>query len=48
MVAKEDESITGRIHAAGFHHFMAHSRLTGILKYMNSYFFGFPIFFRPR
>jgi hypothetical protein len=30
--AKEDESSTGRIWAAGFHHVMARSRLVGVLK----------------
>jgi hypothetical protein len=29
---KEDESSTGRVWAAGFHHVMAHSRLVGALK----------------
>jgi hypothetical protein len=32
---KEDESSTGCIWAAGFHHFTAHSRLVGVLKLMN-------------
>jgi len=35
---KEDESSTGRIWAAGFHHFTARSRLTCILKLMNHLF----------
>jgi hypothetical protein len=30
--AKEDESSTGRVWAAGFHHVMAHSCLAGVLK----------------
>jgi hypothetical protein len=29
---KEDESSTGHVWAAGFHHFMAHSRLGHVLK----------------
>jgi hypothetical protein len=45
MGAKEDESSTGRIWAAGFHHVTALSRLAGILKLT---FFNFPIFFGPR
>jgi hypothetical protein len=32
---KEDESSTGRIWAAGFHHVMARSRLARVLKLMN-------------
>jgi hypothetical protein len=36
--AKEDESSTGRVWPAGFHHVMARSRLTGILKLMNLIF----------
>jgi hypothetical protein len=32
MGAKEDESSTGHIWAAGFHHVMARSRLAGVLK----------------
>jgi hypothetical protein len=35
MWAKEDESSTGCIWAAGFHHVMAHSRLEGVLKHTN-------------
>jgi len=35
---KEDESSTGRIWAAGFHHVTAHSRLAPILKLMNRLF----------
>jgi hypothetical protein len=35
MWAKEDESSTGRVWAAGFHHVMALSRLVDILKLMN-------------
>jgi hypothetical protein len=30
--AKEDESHTGRVWAAGFHHVTAHSRLAHVLK----------------
>jgi hypothetical protein len=36
--AKEDESSTGRIWAAGFHHVMARSRLVGVLKVTNHLF----------
>jgi hypothetical protein len=32
---KEDESITGRVWAAGFHHVMARSCLAHILELMN-------------
>jgi hypothetical protein len=38
MVAKEDESSTGRVWAAGFHHVTACSRLAGILKLTNRLF----------
>jgi hypothetical protein len=38
MGAKEDESITGHVWAAGFHHVMACSRLAHILKLMNPLF----------
>jgi hypothetical protein len=41
---KEDESSTGRVWAAGFHHVTARSRLTRVLKLMNLYFFNFQIF----
>jgi hypothetical protein len=34
MWAKEDESITGRVWLAGFHHVTARSRLAGVLKLM--------------
>jgi hypothetical protein len=34
----EDESSTGRVWAAGFHHFVARSRLARVLKLMNSLF----------
>jgi hypothetical protein len=36
--AKEDESITGRVWAAVFHHVTARSRLAGVLKLMNRLF----------
>jgi hypothetical protein len=36
--AKEDESSTGRVWAAGFHHITARSRLTRVLKLMNRLF----------
>jgi len=32
---KEDESSTGRVWAAGFHHVMVRSRLARVLKLMN-------------
>jgi len=35
---KEDDSSTGRIWTAGFHHVMARSRLARILKLMNHLF----------
>jgi len=35
---KEDESNTGRVWAAGFHHVTARSRLARILKLMNRLF----------
>jgi hypothetical protein len=35
---KEDESSTGRIWAAGFHHVMARSHLARVLKLMNRLF----------
>jgi len=35
---KEDESSTGRIWAARFHHIMARSRLARVLKLMNCLF----------
>jgi hypothetical protein len=38
MRAKEDESSTGLIWAAGFHHVMACSRSVGILKRTNCLF----------
>jgi hypothetical protein len=36
--AKEDESNTGRVWAAGFHEVTTRSRLAGILKLMNRLF----------
>jgi hypothetical protein len=38
MGAKEDESTTGRVWAAGFHHVTARSRLARILELMNRLF----------
>jgi hypothetical protein len=35
MRAKEDESSTGRVWAAGFHHVTARSLLARVLKFMN-------------
>ena len=35
---KEDESSTGRVWAAGFHHFTASSRLVRDVKLMNRLF----------
>jgi hypothetical protein len=47
--AKEDESSTGRVWAAGFHHVTARSRLARVLKLMNCLFnFQVFFFFRPR
>jgi hypothetical protein len=39
--AKEDESSTGRVWAAGFHRVTARSRLVGVLKIMKVLFFNF-------
>jgi hypothetical protein len=44
MGAKEEESITGRVWAAGFHQVTARSRLMGVLKLIN-HFFNFPFLF---
>jgi hypothetical protein len=41
--AKEDQSSTAHVWAAGFHHVMAHSHLVGVFKLMNR-FFDFQIF----
>jgi hypothetical protein len=38
MGTKEDESSTGHVWAAGFHHVMARSRLARVLKLMNRLF----------
>jgi len=38
METKEDESSTGRVWAAGFHHVMARRRLALVLKLMNCLF----------
>jgi hypothetical protein len=38
MGIKEDESNTGRVSVAGFHHVTAHSRLACVLKLMNCLF----------
>jgi hypothetical protein len=45
MGTKEDESSTGHVWAAGFHHVMARSRLAGICKIMNRLFLQFSNFF---
>jgi hypothetical protein len=39
--AKEDESSTGRVWAAGLHHVTAQSRLARVLKLMNCLFPSF-------
>ena len=39
---KEDESSTGRVWAAGYHHVTARCRFAGVLKLMNRLFFYFP------
>jgi hypothetical protein len=44
--AKENESSTGRVWAAGFHHVTARSRLAGVLELANRLFLYFSIFFR--
>jgi head-tail adaptor len=41
---KEDESSTGRVWAAGFHHVTASSRLARVSKLMNVYLFNFQFF----
>ena len=38
METKEDESSTGHIWAAGFHHVTAHCRLVRVFKLMNHLF----------
>jgi hypothetical protein len=42
---KEDESSSGRVSAAGFHHVTACSHLACVLKLMNCLFFNFQTFF---
>jgi hypothetical protein len=42
---KEDESSTGRVWAAGFHHVTARSGLARVLKRMNCSFLQFSSFF---
>jgi hypothetical protein len=44
--AKEDESCTGRVGDAGFHHVTARYRSARVLKLMNRLFIQFSIFFR--
>jgi hypothetical protein len=44
--AKEDESDTGHIWAAGFHHVTTCNRLAGVLNPMNRLFLTFPNVFR--
>jgi hypothetical protein len=46
--AKEDESSTGHVRAAGFHHVTALSRFAGVLKRMNRLFLQFSNFFSGR
>jgi hypothetical protein len=46
MGTKEDESSTGRIWAAGFHHVTAHSHLAHILKLVNRLFLECSNFFQ--
>ena len=43
---KEDESSTGRVWAAGFHHVAARFLLARVLKLWTVYFFNFPNIFR--
>jgi hypothetical protein len=45
---KEDESSTGRVWVAGFHHVTSRSRLAGVLKLMNRLFLQFSNFFSGR
>jgi len=46
---KEDESSTGRIWAAGFHHVMTRSCLARVFNLMNRLFLSFSkLFFGPR
>jgi hypothetical protein len=46
MGVKEDESNTGQVWAAGFHHVTARSHLAGILKLINRLFLQFSNFFQ--
>jgi hypothetical protein len=46
--AKEDESSTGHVWAAGFHHITSRSRLARVLKLMNRLFLFFSKFFSGR
>jgi hypothetical protein len=48
MGTKEDESSTGRVWAAGFHHDMARSHLAHVLKLMNHLFLQFSKLFSGR
>jgi hypothetical protein len=41
---KKDESSTGRVWAARFHHVTARSRLAGVLKLTNCLFLQFSVF----
>jgi len=45
---KEDESSTGRVWAAGFHHVTARSRLARVLELMKCLFLEFSKFFSGR
>jgi hypothetical protein len=44
MGIKEDESSTGHVWAAGFHHVMAHSHLGAFWNLWTVYLFNFPLF----
>jgi hypothetical protein len=44
MGTKEDQSSTGRVWAAGFHHVTARYRLARVLKLTKNFFFNFPFF----
>jgi hypothetical protein len=48
MGTKENESSTGRVWTAGFHHVTARSRLARVLKLTNRLFLNFQFFLRPR
>jgi hypothetical protein len=45
---KKDESSTGRVWAAEFHHVTDRFRLARVLKFMIPYLFNFPIYFSRR